>query len=75
MARKRGSSEARARTTWPSSQRFLRLTAVKLILTWNAIRVFSGTTVTGPHVRTMLAKRRYKAMASDDFPARCSLNA
>jgi hypothetical protein len=46
--RNRGESRRRASTTWPSSQQRRGVTAAKLIRTWNAIRVRSGSTVTGP---------------------------
>jgi apolipoprotein N-acyltransferase len=48
IRRKRGDSTRRARTTCPSIQRGLSITAAKLIRTWKAIRVFSSQ---APHLK------------------------
>jgi hypothetical protein len=61
---KRAFSSLRARTTCASTQRFLSLTAAKLIRTWKAMRVFSGMTTIGPFARAAASKARYVATTS-----------
>src|SRR5262249_49407416 len=44
----------------------------KLMRTWRAILVFSGSTLHGPIRSTMAISRSYVALTSGDLPAKCS---
>ena len=67
----RGFFKRRANTTWPIIRSLLRLTAAKLMRTWNAIRVFSGMTRTRPQRLTSLVNSRNRLTAWGVLPARC----
>jgi len=70
----RGFSKRRASTTWPTIRSRLRLTAAKLMRTWNAMRVFSGMTRTRPQRFTSLANSRNRRTAWGALLAKCSRN-
>jgi hypothetical protein len=65
-----GCSSRRASTTWPSTQRRRGVTAAKLMRTWKATRVFSGSTVTGPFRSASSTNRQKMATTSGSRPAR-----
>jgi hypothetical protein len=72
MRVKRGCSSRLASTTCPSIQRRRRVKAAKLMRTWKAIRVFSGTTSSGPFRSASATSRRKVATTAGSPPARCS---
>jgi len=68
----RGLGSWRASTTWPSTHSFLSVKAAKLIRTWNAIRVFSGRTVTGPAFSAAASSRLKVATTAGSRPVKWS---
>ncbi len=67
----RGASSRRASTTCPSTHRVRGVTCAKDIRTWNAMRVFSGSTFTGPIFRIAPNTASKIARTSAGFPAKC----
>ena len=71
-ARKRGSSRRRASTTWPSSHARRGWKAAKLMRAWSAMRVFSGSTVTGPLRSAARSSRSKISRIAGGLPAKCA---
>jgi hypothetical protein len=64
-------STRRASTRCPFSQRRRGIRAAKLIRTCSAIRVFSASTLTGPHARTAATTRSKVSRTAGSVPAKC----
>jgi hypothetical protein len=75
MRRMDGCSTRRASTTCPSTHARFGIATANDIRTWKAMRVLSGSTVTGPHARTRSSSASYSARISGGLPLEVRIQA